>query len=181
MPEQPMTTTSQPPLQPEPRPQGHPGYEPTMTPEAPPQAEPARLQPEPRPQGHPGYEPTTTPDEPPQAHARQDPLPPERPEGHPGYEPTPPVEGDTPAIMVNGALSQTAVVGDALTCTQGNWVGEPTSFAYQWKSDGTNIGTDSDSYTVAAGDSGKSITCVVTATNAAGSAAAPPTNAVAVS
>jgi hypothetical protein len=60
----------------------------------------------------------------------------------------------------------------------GNWNGEPTSYAYQWKRDGSaDIGTG-DTYAVVAEDGGHSITCVVTATNAQGSTAAPPSNAV---
>jgi hypothetical protein len=84
----------------------------------------------------------------------------------------PPAVVDVPHVAGNGA------VGDTLSCTMGNWTGEPTSYGYQWKSDGTaDLGTGG-TYVVAASDSGHSITCVVTATNALGSTVAPPSNAV---
>lgn len=83
---------------------------------------------------------------------------------------------DVPNLSGNGA------VGETLTCTMGNWQGEPTGYSYAWKSDGADIGGASGStYVAAAGDAGKSITCVVTATNAAGSTTAPPSNAISVS
>jgi len=77
-------------------------------------------------------------------------------------------------------LGGDGTVGATLNCTMGNWDGEPTGYSYAWKSDGADVtGTDS-SYVVAVSDAGHSITCVVTATNDAGSTAAPPSNAVAV-
>jgi hypothetical protein len=71
--------------------------------------------------------------------------------------------------------------GDLLNCTLGNWTGEPTSYAYQWVRDGEiNIGSGATPYIVTGADVGHEVTCVVTATNAAGSTAAPPSNAVTV-
>ena len=92
-----------------------------------------------------------------------------------------PVNEDVPAVLTNGALTGTGHVGDTLTCTNGNWLGVPTGYAYQWKSAGANVGTNSNTYTPVAGDVGKSITVVVTATNAAGSTAAPASHGVAIS
>ena len=69
----------------------------------------------------------------------------------------------------------TAALGAVLTCTMGNWGNEPTEYAYAWSSGGTG-----SSYTVVEGDAGTSITCVVSATNAGGTTAAPPSNAVAI-
>lgn len=68
-----------------------------------------------------------------------------------------------------------------VTCTMGNWTGEPTSYAYQWKNDGADVGDGTVPYAVTADDVGHTITCVVTATNAAGSTPAPPSNGVVVS
>jgi hypothetical protein len=69
-------------------------------------------------------------------------------------------------------------VGETLTSTMGTWTGTPSSYAYQWISDGTTpLGTDA-SYVVDAADSGHSLTCVVTATNTFGSVQSPPSNAV---
>jgi hypothetical protein len=74
----------------------------------------------------------------------------------------------------------TAAVGSTLNCTMGNWTGEPTGYAYAWQSGGAAVGTDAPDYVVAATDAGKQIVCVVTATNAHGSTAAPPSNAVSI-
>jgi hypothetical protein len=101
-------------------------------------------------------------------------------DGQATYLALPPVVEDRPAVLVNGSLVPSAANGAVLTCTQGNWLGTPTGYAYQWKSGATNVGTNSNSYTSVAGDVGKSITCVVTATNSMGSVAAPPSNAVAI-
>jgi hypothetical protein len=92
--------------------------------------------------------------------------------------PTPPggsngSSGGTTA-PVNRDVPHVTQAGDTLNCTMGNWEGEPTSYGYQWKIDGAVAGTDSATHTVAAADVGKAATCVVTATNAHGSTAAPP-------
>lgn len=85
----------------------------------------------------------------------------------------PPVNVDVPHVSGNG------VAGEVLNCTMGNWDNTPTSYAYQWQSDGMDVAAASgDTYTVDPADQGKSITCVVTATNSAGSTEAPPSNAV---
>jgi hypothetical protein len=86
--------------------------------------------------------------------------------------PGPPIVVDVPHVSGEGE------VGAALTCTMGNWQGEPTSYAYDWDAMGAD--TSSATYTVDALDAGGSITCVVTATNAYGSTEAPPSNAIAV-
>jgi hypothetical protein len=70
-------------------------------------------------------------------------------------------------------------VGGTLTCTMGNWTGEPTGYSYQWQSDGADIvGGSTPTYVVVEEDIGHSLACVVTATNASGSTRAPPSNAV---
>ena len=89
-----------------------------------------------------------------------------------GVPVAPPANVDVPVVTGTG------LVGEVLNCTTGNWSGEPTGYAYQWMSDAaTPLGTQAD-YGVVADDVGHSLTCVVTASNAAGSAAAPPSNAV---
>lgn len=75
---------------------------------------------------------------------------------------------------VNTAVPAVTQTGNVLHCTMGTWTGEPTAYAYQWQIDGANVGTNSADYTAVAGDVGKTATCVVTATNATGSTAAPP-------
>jgi hypothetical protein len=91
--------------------------------------------------------------------------------GGDGGATTAPVNVDVPHVSQSGAV---------LNCTMGNWEGEPTSYAYQWKIDGVDAGTGTADYAVQAGDVGKSATCVVTATNAHGSTAAPPSVGVVV-
>ena len=85
-----------------------------------------------------------------------------------------PVSVDTP--YVSGAAAN----GSVLSCTQGTWTGNPTSKAYQWKSAAANVGTNAATYTTVAGDVGKVVTCVVTATNATGNGTAPPSNGITV-
>jgi hypothetical protein len=82
------------------------------------------------------------------------------------------------AAPVNTAVPAVTQAGDTLTCTQGTWSGEPTTYGYQWTVDGAVVGTDSATHTVTAADAGKAATCIVTATNAAGSTAAPPSVAL---
>jgi hypothetical protein len=83
----------------------------------------------------------------------------------------PPVNVDVPMVTQVGAL---------LSCTMGNWSGEPTSYTYAWCNDGVANGAIDATYTVVPDDSGHSLACVVTATNALGSTVAPMSNAVAV-
>lgn len=86
-----------------------------------------------------------------------------------------------PVNTFTPSISGTAAVGAVLSCNRGIWTGDPFSFAYQWKRDGTtNIGTGVASYTTVAGDSTHSITCVVTATNHHGVTVANPSNAIAI-
>jgi hypothetical protein len=76
-----------------------------------------------------------------------------------------------PSNTVAPVISGTAVVGQTLTSTTGTWDGIPTpTYSYQWKRGVTNVGTNATTYTLVAADAGQSITCVVTATNAGGSA-----------
>jgi hypothetical protein len=84
----------------------------------------------------------------------------------------PPVNVDVPYASLTGATA---------SCTMGNWQGEPTSYAYAWHSDGVAIdGATSATYAVQPDDSGHSLACVVTATNALGSTVAPMSNAIAI-
>lgn len=82
---------------------------------------------------------------------------------------------DAPVCIDVPFASGAAVEGGTLTCTMGNWGHEPTAYAYAWSSGGTE-----SSYVVVAGDVGTTLTCVVSATNAGGTTAAPPSNGVAI-
>jgi hypothetical protein len=83
----------------------------------------------------------------------------------------PPVNVDVPFVSQEGAT---------LTCTMGNWNGEPTAYAYAWMADGVANGGTEATYTVKPEDAGHSLACVVTATNAMGATVAPMSNAVAI-
>jgi hypothetical protein len=85
--------------------------------------------------------------------------------------PAPPLNEDLPTVTVSGG--GTAYVGSVLFCNKGTWSGYPTpTFAYQWKVNAINVGTNSPNYTPVSGDAGKPCTCTVTATNSEGSAPA---------
>lgn len=90
-------------------------------------------------------------------------------------EPEPPVNLTPPSI------SGTPKVGSALTASQGSWNPPGVTYAYQWKVDGVNVGTNSNTYTPASGDLGKTVTVTVTATNPDGSASATSATTAAVS
>ncbi len=79
-----------------------------------------------------------------------------------------------PVNTVAPVISGTAVVGQTLSSTTGTWTGTPTiTYAYQWKRNGSNIvSATSSTYTLVQADATFAITCVVTATNVAGSAEA---------
>jgi hypothetical protein len=79
----------------------------------------------------------------------------------------------TPASTAVPALTGTAAVGQALTCSQGSWSHEPTYLLYQWTRNGTVIsGQTGATYTLQAADQDRSITCSVTAGNGAGATTA---------
>ena len=76
----------------------------------------------------------------------------------------PPVNTAVPAV------TGTATVGSTLTCTQGTWSYVPTNYTYQWKRGVTPItGATNSTYVIVAADQTNALSCVVTATNAAGS------------
>lgn len=83
-------------------------------------------------------------------------------------EPMPPQIIDSPAVTVNGSVVATCVVGDTLTCTNGNWSHEPTDYWHSWLAGSVLVGNGT-TYTAKAADEGQSMSCSVTATNAQGS------------
>lgn len=76
--------------------------------------------------------------------------------------------------MAAPAISGTAEVGQALTCSTGSWTGTGVlTYAYQWLRDGAPIaGATSNTYTLLAADDLADISCRVTATDDNGSKAA---------
>ena len=84
-----------------------------------------------------------------------------------------------PTNSVLPAISGVLTVGSVLTAYEGVWQNGPTSYTYQWKNATVNIGgATAKTYTLVSGDTGDSITVVVTAVNSAGST--PATSAAVV-
>jgi hypothetical protein len=92
-----------------------------------------------------------------------------------------------PRVVDIPNLSGTTAIGDTLTCTMGNWQGEPTDYDGQWLRRPTGgdpqsvqmLGTG-PTHVITVDDQGCDIVCVVTATNGFGSITAPPSNVIAV-
>ncbi len=80
-----------------------------------------------------------------------------------------------PTCTTIPAISQ---AGNVVHSTQGSWTGAPSAFSYQWRTGSTNIGSGGPSYIVTQADIGRTVYCVVTATNGGGSVDAPPSNSV---
>ena len=92
--------------------------------------------------------------------------------------------GPPPVNTVLPAVSGTAQVGQTLSTTNGTWTNSPTGFTYQWQacSPGcSNISAATgQTYMPVAGDVGKTIQAVVTATNNNGSTPATSNQTAAV-
>jgi len=88
------------------------------------------------------------------------------------------VAGLAPVNTAAPTISGTATIGSTLTVSAGTWTGVPTpTFGYQWQRGTTNIsGATSTTYVVQLSDVGNTIRCVVTGTNAVGSASANTAN-----
>lgn len=83
------------------------------------------------------------------------------------------IVGSVPANTVAPSISGAASVGSTLTVANGTWTGPPSSYTYQWKLNGTNIGgATAATYVVQSGDLGGTLTCAVTGVNGWGSATA---------
>jgi hypothetical protein len=81
-----------------------------------------------------------------------------------GVQPQPP-----PQNARLSAISGTPRAGQRLTCSTGAWSPSPASYSYQWNRDATPIAdATSTTYMVRTGDEGLTLTCTVTASNAAG-------------
>lgn len=91
----------------------------------------------------------------------------------------PPSATAKPVVIDLPVVSGTGTVGSVISCTTGVWAGGPT-YAYQWLSNAANVGTSVATYTTVAGDSGKSISCMVTGTNVNGSDQALSRNSIAI-
>jgi len=88
---------------------------------------------------------------------------------------SPPPGGNplAPTSVARPKISGTPLPGDRLRCSSGSWSNSPTSFTYQWERDGRPIpGATGESYSVQISDRAHTLTCAVSASNAAGSATA---------
>ncbi len=78
--------------------------------------------------------------------------------------------GQPPVNTVAPQIQGTPTQGQTVTCSQGTWTNSPTGYSYVWQRNGSPIaGATSSSYVIQAADVGQNLTCVVTASNAAGS------------
>jgi hypothetical protein len=84
----------------------------------------------------------------------------------------PPVNREAPKIEGKGEL------GQSLTAKMGSWDNDPTDYSFQWLRDGAPVGDNSINYRVDTADQGHEITCVVSAVNAKGLVAGPPSNGI---
>jgi hypothetical protein len=76
---------------------------------------------------------------------------------------TPPINIDAPYIEQGAA--------GVCTCTMGNWEGEPDTYNYRWRLNGTPTsgGTGASTFTASIDDVGSTLDCVLAASNAFGS------------
>lgn len=78
---------------------------------------------------------------------------------------------------INLAVPHVYQEGAQMVCTMGEWVGEPTEYHYLWQIDGADAGIDDARYDIMEPDDvNKTMTCLVSAVNANGSADAPRSN-----
>jgi hypothetical protein len=74
-----------------------------------------------------------------------------------------------PAVVDIPMITGNTIVDDTLSCTMGNWTGEPTSYAYQWFGDAEAIsGQTENTMVISVLQVGQMISCDVTAMNAVG-------------
>ena len=94
----------------------------------------------------------------------------------------PPSMPVAPSVITPPVVTGLNEIGSTLTVSNGTWVGdEPISYNYQWLRNGVDISGETNiTYTLVAADQGNLVSCVVTATNAVGSASAQ-SNAIDVS
>jgi hypothetical protein len=74
-----------------------------------------------------------------------------------------------PVELAPPTIAGVAAQGQTLTCSNGSWLGDPTSFAYSWQRNGADIvGATGSAYTLTVADVSQSITCAVSAANGLG-------------
>lgn len=74
-----------------------------------------------------------------------------------------------PTLISPPTITGTAQGGQTLSASTGTWANSPTSFAYQWQNEGSNIsGATASTYALQSTDLSALITVAVTASNGAG-------------
>jgi hypothetical protein len=76
-----------------------------------------------------------------------------------------------PVSLTAPAISGTPQVGGVLACSTGAWANSPGAFTFAWLRDGAVV-AGGPSYAAGAADAGRTVSCRVTAVNAAGPATA---------
>ena len=77
-----------------------------------------------------------------------------------------------PALGGTASISGTNAIGQLLTVSTASITGGSGAFSYQWQAGGSNVGTNSTTYTLTGADAGKAITCIVTRAGTTGSVTA---------
>ena len=79
---------------------------------------------------------------------------------------------DNAPLGGSATITGTNAIGQTLTAGTSSITGGSGAFSYQWQAGGTNVGTNSTTYTLTGTDAGKTITCVITRADATGSVTA---------
>lgn len=85
-----------------------------------------------------------------------------------------------PINTVAPAITGTPVTGATLVCDTGTWIHSPTSYAFAWQRDGVPLGVTTPDYRVMGTDRSHQLSCLVTASNAAGASAPKSSNVVSI-
>ncbi len=86
-----------------------------------------------------------------------------------------------PTNLVLPLIAGAQHVGSPLVCSTGTWAGNPTSFSYQWLTNGSIItAATASTYTSVGDDIGAAITCRVTASNTGGDTTVTSSNSIVV-
>lgn len=85
-----------------------------------------------------------------------------------------------PVNIIQPFLVGNGTVGEAVICNKGTWSGSPTpTYTYDFRLDSVSVqNSSSNSYTPLLADDGKTLTCLVTATNSQGSASEGTSNSL---
>ena len=95
------------------------------------------------------------------------PAQPPAPPAQPAAPAAAPAASGAPAASVAPSITGTASVGSTITCNPGTWSGSPT-MTYQWTRNNAVIAVTTPTYRIGTADGGRSVVCIVTATNAQG-------------